>query len=185
MCNDQSIEYFPIKGNGHPIIDRDLYTHCSHHTSSRRVGAPNIFPQCPVSWFWPIRFSCVIPGASPMFLALSTTVVSSPWKNTEVFVALLSGRSCRCTWALWVDDPRNTCWPSVEKKKIITYITFRKVLPSKCNLTLWRPSKIQTDRKLHIGRYQFSRFRENATSFSKHTLTQNISYKTQSLDLTW
>ena len=43
------------------------------------------------------------------------------------------------------------------------------------------PSKIQGDRKLHIGRYQFSRFRENATSFSERTLTQNISYKTQSV----
>ena len=48
-----------------------------------------------------------------------------------------------------------------------------------------RPSKIQGDRKLHIGRYQFSRFRENATSFSKHTLTQNINNKTQSVDSTW
>ena len=44
-----------------------------------------------------------------------------------------------------------------------------------------RPSKIQGDRKLHIGRYQFSRFRENATSFSERPLTQNISYKTQSV----
>ena len=63
--------------------------------------------------------------------------------------------------------------------------TFRKILPSKCNLTLWTPPKIQLDRKLHIGRYQFSRFRENATSFSKRALTQNESYKTQSVDSTW
>ena len=76
------------------------------------------FPHCPVSWFWPIRFSCLnCTWCIPVFLALSTTVVSAPWKNTEVFVALLSGRSCRCTWALWVDDPRNTCRPSVEKNQ--------------------------------------------------------------------
>ena len=37
-----------------------------------------------------------------------------------------------------------------------------------------RPSKIQGDRKLHIGRYQFTRFRENATSFSKHTLSNPL-----------
>ena len=37
-----------------------------------------------------------------------------------------------------------------------------------------RPSKIQGDRKLHIGRYQFSRFLENATSFSKHTLSNPL-----------
>ena len=44
-----------------------------------------------------------------------------------------------------------------------------------------RPCKIQGDRKLHIGRYQFSRFRENATSFSKHTCPK---YKLQDA-LSW
>ena len=101
MCNGQNMECFLMKGNGRPIIDRD--SHCSHHTSSRRIGAPNIFPNCPFSWFWHIRFSYLnYTWCIPVFVAISTTVVSEPWKNTEVFVALLSGRSCRCTWALWV-----------------------------------------------------------------------------------
>ena len=26
------MECFPIKGNGHPVIDRELYTRCSHPT---------------------------------------------------------------------------------------------------------------------------------------------------------
>ena len=116
MCNGQNMECFLMKGNGHPITDRDF--HCSHHTSSRRMDAPNIFPHCSVSWFWHIRFSCLnYTWCIPVFVAISTTVVSAPWKNTEVFVALLSGRSCRCTWALWVDDRRNNCWPSVGKNQ--------------------------------------------------------------------
>ena len=57
MCNGQNMECFLMKGNGHPITDRDF--HCSHHTSSRRMDAPNIFPHCSVSWFWHIRFSCL------------------------------------------------------------------------------------------------------------------------------
>ena len=122
MCNGQNMECFLMKGNGHPIIDRELYTRCSHPTCYtcllRRGLVLQAFFHCPVSWFWPIRFSCLnYTWCIPVFLALSTTVVSEPWKNTEVFVALLSGRSCRCTWALCVDDPRNNCWPSVEKNQ--------------------------------------------------------------------
>ena len=121
MCDGQDMECFPIKGNGHPVIDRELYTRCSHHTCytcllRRGLVLQAFFHTVPLVDSGTSDFlAWTIPGASPMFLALSTTVVSEPWKNTEVFVALLSGRSCRCTWALWVDDPRNTCWPSVEK----------------------------------------------------------------------
>ena len=32
MCDGQNMECFPKKGNGHPVIDTDLYTHCSHPT---------------------------------------------------------------------------------------------------------------------------------------------------------
>ena len=54
MCDGQNMECFPKKGNGHPVIDTDLYTHCSHPTCytcllRRGFGAPNIFPHCPVS----------------------------------------------------------------------------------------------------------------------------------------
>ena len=49
MCHGQNMELFPIKGNVHPIIDSDSCTHCSHHTSSWRIGAPNIFPHGPVT----------------------------------------------------------------------------------------------------------------------------------------
>ena len=48
MCHGQNMELFPIKGNGHPIIDSDFCTHCSHHTSSWRIGAPNIFHTVPL-----------------------------------------------------------------------------------------------------------------------------------------
>ena len=123
MCDGQDMECFPIKGNGHPVIDGELYTRCSHPTCytcllRRGLVLQAFFHTVPLVDSGTSDFlAWTIPGASPMFLALSTTVVSAPWKNTEVFVALLSGRSCRCTWALWVDNPRNTCWPSVEQKQ--------------------------------------------------------------------
>ena len=122
MCDGQDMECFPIKGNGHPISDTDLYTHCSHHTSSRRMGAPNIFPHCAVSWFWPIRFSCLnYTWCIPVFLALSTS------KHHSRVGAMKKHRGL-CGSAEWpklplhlgvvgIDDPRNTCWPSVEKNQ--------------------------------------------------------------------
>ena len=47
MCDGQDMECFPIKGNGHPVIDRELYTpllspYLLYLFASQRIGAPNI-----------------------------------------------------------------------------------------------------------------------------------------------
>jgi hypothetical protein len=95
MCDGQDMECFAIKGNGHPVIDRELYTRCSHPTCYTCLLRRGLVLQtcfhCAVSWFWPIRFSCLnYTWCIPVFLALSTTVVSAPWKKP------------RSLWLRWV-----------------------------------------------------------------------------------